>query len=45
MANKANKYATIVDALEYGYKTDRQHSQDINIIHADRPALFRQARQ
>ena len=32
MANKANKYATIIDALEYGYKINGQHSQDINII-------------
>lgn len=32
MANKANKYATILDALEYGYKVDQQHPHDINII-------------
>jgi hypothetical protein len=32
MANKANKYATIVDALEYGYKINQQHPNDINIV-------------
>jgi hypothetical protein len=32
MANKPNKYATIVDAIEYGYKTDAQLPNDINIL-------------
>ena len=32
MANKPNKYATILDALEYGHKVDEQRPDDINIL-------------
>jgi hypothetical protein len=32
MANKPNKYATIVDAIDYGYKIDEQKPNDINIL-------------
>lgn len=32
MANKPNKYTTILDAIEYGHKIDSQRPNDINII-------------
>lgn len=32
MANKPNKYTTILDAIEYGRKIDSQRPNDINII-------------
>jgi hypothetical protein len=32
MANKPNKYAAILDAIEYGYKSDRQRPNNVNII-------------
>ena len=32
MANKANKYTTILDAIEYGRKIDSQRPNDINIV-------------
>jgi hypothetical protein len=32
MANNSDKYATIVDALEYGYLVNAQHPDDMNIL-------------
>ena len=32
MANKPNKYATILDAIEYGYKVNQQLHNNVNII-------------
>jgi hypothetical protein len=32
MANNSDKYATIVDALEYGYRQNAQHPDDMNIL-------------
>jgi hypothetical protein len=32
MANNSDKYATIVDALEYGYRVNSQHPDDMNIL-------------
>jgi hypothetical protein len=32
MANKANKYVTILDAIQYGYNINQSHQDDVNII-------------
>ncbi len=32
MANKANKYLTILDALQYAYNVNAQHHDDLNIL-------------
>jgi hypothetical protein len=32
MANKPNKYTTILDAIEYGHKVDEQRPNDISIV-------------
>ena len=32
MANNSDKYATIVDALEYGYRVNAQHPDDMNLL-------------
>jgi hypothetical protein len=34
MASLANKYATILDAIEYGRRADQANPNDINILHA-----------
>jgi hypothetical protein len=34
MASLANKYATILDALEYAHNVDQQRPDNINILHA-----------
>lgn len=32
MANKANKYTTILDAIQYAYNVNQQHPDDINLL-------------